>query len=225
MFDFCFSQDLGKLADPSAYVLTETKTRVRTEPNEVREFGEEPETEILYPDITVRWVARKMVPYDQVIDDAYDRLHDVRLLQNCSHLIDITGVGQPVWDMMVRRGMSPIGISFTSGLQVHPAPYGFTVPKIEMLSALQLALRQKALKFSNGLDQEIVDQIIHEFASFRDKRPEGKSLESWREKDHDDIIFALAMNVWWIYRTRGVQVIRKRQFSTASDYDPLRYGL
>jgi hypothetical protein len=227
MHEYCFSQDLGKIGDPSAYVLTEARTRVRSRTEEIRSFGDEPESDVIYPEIIVRWLERKFVPYDVVIDDARTRLSDLRLIDNCSHLIDITGVGQPVWDMMVRQGMSPIGISITSGMKANQADYGYTVPKLELISSLQLALRNRHLKFAEGLDQALVDQIRHEFATFvpKPKTGGGTSYEAWREKDHDDIILALAMNVWWIYRSHGIQVVRKRILRTENDYDPLRFGL
>lgn len=227
MRDYCFSQDLGKMGDYSAYVLTESRTLVRSRTEQVREFGDEPESDVIYPEIIVRWVERKQIPYDMVIDDAHTRLSDLRLVDNCTHLIDITGVGQAVWDMMVRQGLNPVGISITSGMNTTAAPYGYTVPKVELVSCLQLALRNGHLKFAYGLDKAIVDQIRHEFSTFVQKPRESRSVsyEAWREKDHDDIILALAMNVWWIYRNHGVQVVRRRAFMTEHDYDPLNYGL
>lgn len=224
--DYCFSQDLGKLGDYSAYVLTETRTRVRSRTEEIRPFGDGNESDVIYPEIIVRWLERKQVPYDVVIDDARTRLSDLRLIDNCAHLIDITGVGQPVWDMMVRQGMSPIGISFTGGFKTNSADYGYTVPKEDLISSLQLALRNRHLKFADGLDQELVAQIRHEFATFvpKPKPGGGTGYEAWREKDHDDIILALAMNVWWVYRSHGIQVVRKRTMRTENDYDPLRFG-
>jgi len=227
MRDYCFSQDLGKMGDYSAYVLTESRTLVRSRTEQIRDFDEDSESEVIYPEIIVRWVERKQVPYDVVIDDAAMRLTDLRLVDNCAHLIDITGVGQAVWDMMVRQGLAPIGISITNGLQTNSAGYGYTVTKVELISSLQLALRNRHLKFADGLDQAIVDQIRHEFSTFVPKPRENRSVsyEAWREKDHDDIILALAMNVWWVYRQHGVQIVRKRRFGTPNDYDPLRFGL
>jgi len=227
MRDYCFSQDLGKMGDYSAYVLTESRTLVRSRTEQIRDFDEDSESEVIYPEIIVRWVERKQVPYDVVIDDAAMRLTDLRLVDNCAHLIDITGVGQAVWDMMVRQGLAPIGISITNGLQTNSAGYGYTVPKVELISSLQLALRNRHIKFADGLDQAIVDQIRHEFSTFVPKPRENRSVsyEAWREKDHDDIILALAMNVWWVYRQHGVQIVRKRRFGTPNDYDPLRFGL
>lgn len=227
MRDYCFSQDFGKMGDYSAYVLTESRTLVRSRTEDIRDFGDAPQSDVIYPEIIVRWVERKQVPYDVVIDDARTRLSDLRLVDNCTHIVDITGVGQAVWDMMVRQGMSPVGISITSGMQTNAAPYGYTVPKVELISSLQLALRNRHIKFADGLDQAIVDQIRHEFSTFVPKPRENRSVsyEAWREKDHDDIILALAMNVWWVYRQHGVQVVRRRAFKTESDYDPLRFGL
>jgi hypothetical protein len=227
MNDYCFSQDLGKLADYHAYVLTETRTKVRNRTEGVRPYENDSETDVIYPEILVRWVERKQVPYDIVIDDAEERLSDLRLIDNSTHLIDITGVGQAVWDMMLRRGLNPIGISITGGLQSYPAPYGYTVPKADLITTLQLALRQRCIKFAKGLDEGIVEQIKHEFSTFKEK-PKlngGTTFEAWREKDHDDIILALAINVWWIFKTRGIQIVHKRRFSTADDYDPLHFGM
>ena len=219
MRDYCFSQDLGKMGDYSAYVLTESRTLVRSRTEDIRDFGDAPQSDVIYPEIIVRWVERKQAPYDVVIDDARTRLSDLRLVDNCVHLIDITGVGQAVWDVMVRQGMSPVGISITSGMQTNAAPYGYTVPKVELISSLQLALRNRHL-LADGLTRRSSTRsgTSSTFVLPRENRGAYEAAQ----KDHDDIILALRHECVVVYRQHGAG--GQACVKTESYQDPLRFG-
>lgn len=205
--NFCLSQDLGKVGDWHGQVLTEVRTKVRSRTEIGREWQQDTESDIVYPEIVVRWLGRSQASYDELVDETIYRMQSPQLMDSTWHIVDATGVGLPTIDFMRRMGLSPIGIWITSGAESRGQDYGYSVPKTELINSLQLALSSGMIRFSQGLDQEVQAQLLHEFKTFREKK--GGKMEAWREKDHDDMVLSLAINVWWIMKTFGVNVVRR----------------
>lgn len=229
MADYIYSIDLGKLGDYHGEVLSEVQSIIRSRTSNARRgLISDGLEEVIYPEILVRYLGRNQLSYDKITDKARARMEDPRVIHNCDLVIDATGVGIPVLDFMKRLGLSPIGIWISSGQNPNAKDYGYSVPKSDLISTLQLALSIGCLKFSKGLDPKIVKQLQHEFQFFREKKrsPTHTSMEAWREKDHDDILLALAINVWRVFQVHGVKIQRKpRKLQTDMDYGPLRHGL
>ncbi len=225
--DFCFSEDVGKIGDSHGRILTWTNLKVRSRTESARQWEESADTDVMYPEINVMYLDRNQMDYAALVDDSKRRMQDPRLVQNCYHLVDATGVGMPVVDFMIRQGLSPIGIWITGGSAVNSQDYGYSVPKVDLINALQLSLSSGMLKFSKGLNQAHVSQLLHEFKTFKEKKTSkgAVTFAAWRESDHDDLVLSLAMNVWWMMRVHGIQIVTKRRFSRDDDYDPLRMGL
>lgn len=226
--DFVFSQDLGKLADYHGQVLIQTKLQVKSRMEAVRQWGVDGDAEVMWPKMVVRWINRKQCSYPDLIEETKIRLSDPILVNNVIHLVDATGVGVPTIDFMRESGLNPLGIWITGGSQAGTNTTGLTVPKVELINALQLALDSNMIEFAQGLKEETLKQLLHEFSTFKEKKTQktgAKTYEAWRESDHDDLILALAMAVWWILRTVGINTIQHRRLQTENDYDPLRNGL
>ena len=79
----------------------------------------------------------------------------------------------------------------------HHDEYGWKVPKKELVGVIQKLLGSKRLRLAKGLHN--VEQITNELRAFKEKmKPDGgdSSLEAWREKDHDDVVLAMAIALW-----------------------------
>ncbi|NQT60128.1 MAG: hypothetical protein HQ557_14185 [Bacteroidetes bacterium] len=83
---------------------------------------------------------KRVDPYDKLIKDTKVRLSDQRIRNNCYHVVDATGVGLPVIDLMCQSQLSHIGIWITAGNTSNSTSYGYTVPKEELISSLQMVL-------------------------------------------------------------------------------------
>ncbi len=227
--DFIFSQDIGRIRDYHAEVLTQIVLRTRERIEHARRFGESSTSDVIYPLILVKFLGRSQKTYPELIEDTKKQMNDPRVIDNCFHIIDATGVGMPVLEMMRHEGLAPIGIWLTAGELPHSQSYGYTVPKLEVISALQMCLSSKMLRFTKNLNPSVVQQLLEEFKKFKEKssrRTGHTSLEAWREKDHDDLILALAINCWWALKICNIQVIPKgRPMHTDNDYDALSYDL
>jgi hypothetical protein len=113
-------------------------------------------------------------------------------------VIDQTSVGRPVVDAFRRadlhasmRRMVVTGAheqSYTGGL--------YSVPKRELATVLQLVLQGRRLHIANSLEH--AQTLSKELAAFRPKvrLVRDDTLDAWRERDHDDLVLAVAIAVW-----------------------------
>jgi hypothetical protein len=143
-------------------------------------------------------------PYPKVVD-AVVGLFAEAPLSGSTLVIDETGVGAAVVDMF--RAAKPKAtlkpFSITSGLK----PSDTTVPKKDLVGAVQAALQTRRLKIAEGL--LLAGTLAKELENFRVKiTPDrNETYANWRERDHDDLVLALALPVWLASRPRVVIVL------------------
>ena len=100
----------------------------------------------------------------------------------------------------------PIAVAITGGDTVNRDAAGWRVPKRDLVAALQVAMQRGHLKIARNLRH--ADTLVHELANFRmtiDPRTAHDSYASWRERDHDDLLLASALAVWWAERNKQQQ--------------------
>jgi hypothetical protein len=112
--------------------------------------------------------------------------------------VDQTGVGRAVVDMIRRAQPQAIirPITIVSGHAVLPDDAGWHVPKKELVSVLQVLLQSRRLQVARGLPMASV--LVRELETFRVKitASANETFESWRERDHDDLVLSVAMAAW-----------------------------
>ena len=122
-------------------------------------------------------------------------------------VIDTTGCGKPVWDMLARAGISATlkGITITGGNTVHRDGSMYNVPKRDLVAALQVAFQNGELKIARGLP--LADTLVTELMHFKVKiNINGHDqYEAWREGVHDDIVLSAAMGVWVASQDRWLE--------------------
>ena len=107
-----------------------------------------------------------------------------------THLVvDATGVGRPVCDMLSERGLSHQAVTITGGAVATAGG----VPKRDLVSTLLTTLQSGRLKFAG--DMPYLKELIDELLNFRVKltAAANDTYEAWRESDHDDLTLALAL--------------------------------
>lgn len=171
--------DLGQLQDFSALAVVE-----RTRP-----AGDDE------PQFAVRHLHRwpLLTGYPRIVADVR-AMFDAPPLKDSTLVIDRTGVGVAVTDQFraagIAAGLRPYAI--TAGR----TPGRGTVPKVELVGVLQTLLGTRRLKFAGGL--ALTDVLVRELGLFRAKvtADRNETFESWRERDHDDLVLALALACW-----------------------------
>jgi hypothetical protein len=112
--------------------------------------------------------------------------------------VDQTGVGIAVVEMVRKAGMPArlYPISITSGSAVTPGDdSSLHVPKKELVGVMQMLLQSRRLVFSPLPERDL---LVRELDHFKVKITPtgGESFEAWRERDHDDLVLAVALACW-----------------------------
>jgi hypothetical protein len=130
-------------------------------------------------------------------------------------IVDKTGVGVAVTDLLKERRLGFIAVTITGlGQKVNRhATKEYSVPKQDLVSALEVPLHKGTLKVAKGLTGW--PKLREELLNFRRKQNTVTahiSYEHWRESDHDDLVLAAALACWKAtYQRKGttrMKVIR-----------------
>jgi hypothetical protein len=118
-----------------------------------------------------------------------------KLPAETSLVIDVTGVGKPIFEMFIYAGISPLGVLITAGTSEtrHGAIRG--VPKLTLVSRLQALLHEGRLKIQRELAE--AETLARELQDFRvEYTAAGHLTFNARSGKHDDLVLALAIAVW-----------------------------
>lgn len=113
-------------------------------------------------------------------------------------VVDGTGVGKPVLDMMRKAGLKPVGVAITGGREENSGgDFNYSVPKRNLVSSLLIAFQEGRLKLSAGVPA--ITQLEQELLNFKAKisATGHDTYDAWRESIHDDLVLATALAVWW----------------------------
>ena len=190
--DFIISADLAQVNDYCALTIFE---RIESE-EPINEWESRREYHLRHIERPERGTT-----YPKIVDRLKELAESSSLAENRKFIaIDVTGVGRPVWDLMIDSGLNRestlIGIQITGGNNVTRSGYIYNVPKRDLISALQVAFQNGQLKIAKGLPD--ADMLVRELTNFKVKiNLNGHDqYEAWREGIHDDIVLSAAMGIW-----------------------------
>jgi Terminase RNaseH-like domain len=186
--DYLVGLDLGQWSDYTAAVVLERTLR----PDEDGDPG------WLLSHYACRLIRRWQLKtaYDAIVDDVV-KLVATKPLDHPKLAVDITGVGRAVLDVLKkaqpRAYLRPVLI--TAGHQVSYEEDAWHVPKKELVSTLQVLLQGHRLKVAALPEREL---LVKELLAFKVKitTAANKTFEAWRERDHDDLVLAVALAAW-----------------------------
>ena len=161
------------------------------------------ELRTLYPDIAEGVVA--LMRDERLSPNEYDPSR-LRYFRKAPELIvDQTGVGPAVTDILRKKGLKFRAITITGGDDVHAVGGGrYRVPKRDLISALEVPFHTGELRVAE--DMKLWPELKKELLNFRRKinlKTAHDSYEHWREGDHDDLVLAAALACWWPRLRRG----------------------
>ncbi|HVM79935.1 MAG TPA: hypothetical protein VMU06_13020 [Stellaceae bacterium] len=156
---------------------------------------------------TVRHLERLPLgtPYPIVADRLgviFDALPGSRAL-----VIDATGVGRPVLDLLRAAGRNPVGVSITGGKTARRDPETgiVSVPKTVLLAPLLGAVEAGRLSLMPGLPE--AEALGRELAAFRRKVNKHGHTVTGGKGVHDDLVVALALAILWTSRHGDTQAV------------------
>ena len=115
-------------------------------------------------------------------------------------VVDATGVGRPVVDMLIAEKLDPIAVTITGGDAV-AYDRGWKVPKRDLVGVMAVLLQTGRFAVSNALP--LAPVLMQELLAFRvkiDVLTAHDSYGAWREGAHDDIVLACAVACWYAER-------------------------
>jgi hypothetical protein len=182
--------DLGQVSDYTALAVLERTPR----PDPDR-----PGREAAHYAVRHLWRPQLGTPYTDIAERLKELFAQPPLADSML-TVDGTGVGRPVVDMIKRAGIKARirAINITAGMAVTSSGGGFkNVPKRSLVGVLQVLLQSRRLKIASGLPH--AQALAHELQNFRVKvsiATGNESFEAWRERDHDDLVLAVACAAW-----------------------------
>lgn len=197
---FVVGVDLGQARDFSTVIINEVNfaTRVHMQQAEYEPLpGEARREQVAHH--RLRHVER--IPlgtsYPEVIDRVAEVLARVPAMPRPPVLVvDATGCGRPVMDLMRKSGLAPLGVTITAGS-------GETIERQDARVAKKVLASTVAVALDTGRLQVVavgpnVETLRAELRAFRVKvtANQNESFESWREADHDDLVLGAAMAIW-----------------------------
>lgn len=151
----------------------------------------------------LRWLERYEIGtrYPTVVKRVAALLAREPLADNADLVVDQTGVGRPVVDMLRDADLAPICVTITAGDAVTRQPAGWHVPKRDLVSALVVPFQNGGLSIAPTLP--LAPKLVAELLNFKMKinlRTGNETYEAWRESEHDDLVLATALAAWWLRR-------------------------
>src|SRR6267378_4640486 len=185
--------DLGQVHDPTALAVLETS-----------------EICIGRSLVTYDWVTVKRnsfrhlerlplgLDYPTIVEHVRSRLSRPELSRRKTLVVDATGVGRPVVDLL-RRAQLPcrlMPVIITAGDRETSESGAWRVPKRDLITGLLVLLQREEIDICGHLPES--ETLIKELSAIRIKVSLGghDTYGAWREGEHDDLVLAAALACW-----------------------------
>jgi hypothetical protein len=208
---FYVGLDLGQTADYTALaVVHSVQTRMpdgqAAKGHHLRHLERYP-LRTPYPEIVEKVAA--LVRDEKLSPPEYDPSRGRYSSQPPKLVVDNTGVGVAVTDLLKVKELRFTPVTITGGNRAHKKGTNWRVPKRDLVAALEVPFHTGALKVAEGLTLWPV--LREELLNFRRKislKTAHDSYEHWRESDHDDLVLACALACWGATARRGQRALR-----------------
>lgn len=230
MSQFVIGCDLGQSVDPSTIAVLKHKPYHKTIESlpGSRKMREEAIRVIHSYDLIALEKIPLGTPYPQVAERVMHYCEHPTMLGDVDLVIDATGVGRAVYDMMQAGKMSPIGVILTGGVS---ASYSesttmWSLPKKDLVGALVTLYQTGRLKMNPKLPNlEEFRSQLQGFTAKLKKDSAHVSYEALTDDIHDDLVIAVALAAWWsiIGASALEEIIRLNPGKR--EYDPKRWNI
>jgi hypothetical protein len=194
--------DLGKRHDPTALAVVERRER---DTGEIDRVTYQRRREVL---VNVRHLERLALgtSYVDVADYVGALVRRPELAGRCTLVVDATGVGEAVMDVLKRQrmpGCMLVPVKITGGERESKEGSTWRVPKLELIEGVQVMFENNEL----GIAEELGDseRLVTELMNMRVTvgANGNEHIDNWRTGTHDDLVFAVALACWQVRKVRG----------------------
>lgn len=192
MPDYIIGVDLGQAHDYTAISVLQKNMKPRQR--------DASKTESHYQ---VRHLERLQLgtPYPDQVTRVLAVVEQVKTLQpddSPTIVVDQTGVGRPVVDMLKDAGLTGLlAVSIHGGDATSRDGYEYRVPKRELVSILQVLLQSDRLTVAAALPEAgtLTKEMLAFKVTFSAKGHDSYGND-WRENAHDDMVLSVALAAW-----------------------------
>lgn len=218
--NYIVTGDMGKRTDNATIAVCQRVTKLRG--GEVPEpgiyIGHSP-PEVVYTELDfVRLEEFPLeTPYRSIVARHKEIVTHKEVIRNVDHLVDATGVGEAVLEMMHIDLPACIGLYFTGGDRVREgkSKTELFVPKRDIAMSLLLWYENDRIHVATGNDRtregrrqaEVYKRYDEQLAKFTEKikATHHTVWENESDADHDDLVIAVAMACWWAQMHYGFE--------------------
>jgi len=181
---------IGTMMEPTSIAIIEQETRVRdgwaayNHALRLRHLERVP-LDMRYPAMVDQ--VGKLI--DKLKEQEQDDVTDL--------VVDVTGTGQSMGNLMVQSGLKPIRVTITGGTgEDEPEHNEWRLAKTELVGGLIVTYGSDRLDMAKEI--ELVPTLLEELRNFqmRPKPINANDPESWREGQFDDLVFAVGLANW-----------------------------
>jgi hypothetical protein len=192
-FDYIIGLDLGQASDFTALAVVERHRRpIRPQ----------------QASYALRHLQRFRLgtPYTQIVPAVARMTRIAPLAGRVAVVVDQTGVGRPVVDMLrgalIQAPVIPVTITAGRALKI-TADGSHRVPKKTLVLCLQRLLNAGRLKVARRLPE--AKTFLQEMLNFRVRVTAAihETFGAWRHGEHDDLVLAVALACWQGERTKS----------------------
>lgn len=119
-------------------------------------------------------------------------------LRQAPLVVDQTGVGRAVVDMLRQNTSGVLAVTITGGhAATHAEDGSYHVPKKELITSLQVVMQGRRLQIARSLPDAAT--LVRELQQFQVKITAAahETFGVWRDGQHDDLVLAVALACWW----------------------------
>lgn len=192
---FYLGVDLGQSQDPTAVVLVEREMVISTQ--------RDPATFEFKKDYVYHVMGTRRLklgtPYPEIVKQVISVAGMLPGPRQLTYVVDATGVGRPIVDLLRQEvgSVAPIiPVVFTAGDAVRYEDGFYRVPKKDLVHNVMVLLQTGKLKIAERSEDS--KALVTELTNMRMKinSNEHVNYEAWRQGQHDDLVFALALACW-----------------------------
>ncbi|MDP9310462.1 MAG: hypothetical protein M3R24_06160 [Chloroflexota bacterium] len=146
--------------------------------------------------------------YPAIVDRVCTLMRSPQLRGVSRLVVDATGVGRPVVDLLKKAGLTLEAVTITAGDTAHAEAGMWRVPKRDLVGVLQVMLQAKRMVIAPSLPE--AETLVKELLNFQTKitLAGNDTYGAWREGSHDDLVLSVALATWSAERVAGRRDVR-----------------
>ncbi len=161
------------------------------------------------PHYLIRFIHRFKLgtSYPDIVQHVGALLRRPELGRDVTLIVDGTGVGRAVVDMVRLAGypFPVVPVAITAGRNDSFEDGWYHVPKVDLVSSVQVLLQSKRLQYATALPEAPL--LISELQNFdARKTPAANEVFEARSGAHDDLVLAVALATWYGERHGNIRI-------------------